>query len=102
MSCPGVYIMTNVTHTTLYVGVSMLVPERVNMHREGRSTGFAAKYRCTKLVYYEILPEREAAYAREKELKGWSRMKKEILIQIKNPHWKDLYDDLVNEARELM
>ena len=80
----------------------MLVPERVLMHREGRSEGFAKKYKCTKLVYYEILPSRDAAYRREKELKGWSRVKKMVLVTTKNISWKDLYDNLVKEAQELM
>ncbi len=102
MQCPGIYIVTNASHTTLYIGASMLLPERVNMHREGRSTGFAAKYQCKKLVYYEFLPSRDAAYRREKELKGWSRMKKMILITAKNSSWKDLYEELVSEAKKLM
>lgn len=102
MWCPGVYIMTNSSHSTLYVGTSMLIPERVLMHREGRSEGFTQKYKCTKLVYYEILPSRDAAYRREKELKGWGRMKKMLLVTTKNASWKDLYDDLVQEAKELM
>lgn len=102
MWCPGVYIMTNASHATLYVGVSMLVPERVLMHKEGRSDGFAKKYKCTKLVYYEILPSRDAAYRREKELKGWRRQKKFVLIDLKNPEWRDLYMDLWKDARKFM
>lgn len=102
MWCPGVYIMTNASHSTLYVGTSMLVPERVLMHREGRGEGFVKKYKCTKLVYYEILPSRDAAYRREKELKGWRRQKKFVLINSRNPTWRDLYDALVGDAKTLM
>lgn len=94
--------MTNASHATLYVGASMLIPERVNMHREGRSDGFAKKYQCTKLVYYEILPSRDAAYRREKELKGWRRQKKFVLISLRNPEWRDLYDNLARDVKMLM
>lgn len=103
MWCPGgIYIMTNSSHSVFYMGASMLVPERVLMHQEGRSDGFAKKYKCTKLVYYEILLSRDAAYRREKELKGWRRQKKMALITIKNPSGRDLSEDFVREARELM
>ncbi len=94
--------MTNASHATLYVGASMLVPERVFMHKEGRSDGFAKKYKCTKLVYYEILPSRDEAYRREKEIKGWRRQKKFVLIDLKNPSWQDLSSELLQKAKELM
>ncbi len=94
--------MTNDSHTTLYIGASMLLPDRVQMHRSGESAGFTQKYRCHKLVYYEILSSRDAAYRREKEIKGWRRQKKTALIDFKNHSWRDLYEDLVKEARKVM
>lgn len=102
MYCYGVYIVTNESHSTLYVGMSSLLPARVAMHAQEISTGFAHKYRCKKLLYYAFLSTRDAAYRREKEIKGWRRQKKMALIVTKNPHWKDLTEDLVREARDLM
>jgi putative endonuclease len=35
-----------------------------------------------------------AAIAREKSIKRWSRAAKIRVIEERNPHWRDLYDDL--------
>jgi len=42
------------------------------------------------LVYVERYEHIEEAIAREKQLKRWSRKKKDILIGRVNPTWKDL------------
>ena len=42
--------------------------------------GFTYKYNVCKLVYYEIFDEIEAAIFREKQIKGWTKKKKEALI----------------------
>ena len=94
--------MSNVTHTTLYVGMSTFLLDRVRMHRDGVSEGFAGRYKCTKLLYYELLHNREAAYLREAEIKGWRRQKKVLLITSKNPSWKDVFDDLVRDVEKLL
>jgi putative endonuclease len=38
----------------LYIGVTSNLPQRVHQHREGVTPGFAKRYRCKLLVYYEI------------------------------------------------
>jgi putative endonuclease len=43
-----------------------------------------------RLVYFEVLEDPESAIHREKQLKGWLRVKKVSLIEKKNPDWKDL------------
>ena len=43
-----------------------------------------------KLVYYEETPDKLAAIEREKQIKGWSREKKNKLIEAQNPGWEDL------------
>lgn len=48
---------------------------------------FAGKYYCSNLIYYEEFRYVKDAIAREKELKGWRRSKKEALIKTKNPGW---------------
>ena len=87
-----VYIMASFSGT-LYIGVTSGLERRVWEHKEGVSEGFTKKYHCTRLVYYEHFDNIEAAIAREKQLKKWSRKKKETLIRKLNPKWKDLSKD---------
>lgn len=97
MNC-GVYIITNDSHQTLYVGMSVDLPGRIASHKEELVEGFAKKYRCTKLVYYEGCESVDEAYVREKQIKGWTRMKKHTLIDLKNPKWEDLYERLIEDC----
>lgn len=85
-----VYIMSNKSHT-IYIGSTTDLLARVRQHKEKRFTkAFTARYRFTRLVYYEILMDRAEAEAREREIKGWTRKKKVELIQKENPYWMDL------------
>ena len=59
-------------------------------HKNGMVEGFTKKYRCHSLLYYESYTDVEEAIAREKELKGWSRERKETLIKTINPYLWDL------------
>ncbi len=52
--------------------------------------GFTRRYNLNRLMDYEQLNDIRDAIAREKKIKGWSRMKKEALIETKNPKWMDL------------
>ncbi len=89
-----VYIMTNHTDTTLYVGVTGNLPRRVQEHKSGQIDGFTKKYRLHKLVYAEESGSVRDALEREKQLKKWRRDKKEALIRSINPAWKDLSEDM--------
>lgn len=93
---PGfIYIMTNENNTTLYVGVTSNLPQRVMEHRQGRyPQSFTSRYKLYKLVYWEGFQEIGDAIYREKQIKAGSRAKKEILINSINPDWKDLYEDI--------
>ncbi len=62
---------------------------RVLEHKSGEIEGFASKYGCNRLVYYESFDDVHKAIGREKQLKGWSRAKKIALIGSKNPRWED-------------
>jgi putative endonuclease len=66
----------------------------VQAHREKLVPGFVARYSVTRLVYYETVDDRDAALAREKQIKAGSRAKKIVLINAMNPNWNDLYDGL--------
>jgi putative endonuclease len=66
-------------------------------HREGSKVGFAAKYQCKKLIYYEHHRDIRDAIARESQLKKWSRTKKIGLINQLNPRWEDLGVDVLQD-----
>ena len=85
-----VYMMTNKGRTTLYTGVTNGLTRRVSEHRSGESPGFTQRYNLNRLVYYETFNDVRDAIAREKQIKGWSRKKKDDLVVTKNPRWEDL------------
>ena len=87
-----VYIMTNKSRT-LYTGVTGNLIRRVYEHKQKFVAGFTKRYNITKLVYYQTTNSIEAAIAREKQIKGWSRKKKIGLIESQNPEWEDLSKD---------
>jgi putative endonuclease len=90
----AVYIMTDRTRGTLYIGVTSNLSRRVSEHREGVLPGFTRKYGLKRLVWHERFERMTSAIQREKSLKRWSRQWKINLIERDNPHWDDLYDAL--------
>ena len=85
-----VYILTNVSRSTLYIGFTSTLPGRVWDHKHYVHSGFTAKYNVNRLVYFETFLRVDDAIAREKQLKGWRRSKKVALIEAMNPRWDDL------------
>lgn len=88
-----VYILSNSTNSTLYVGMTNNLIRRLDEHKKGVVEGFTKKYNVHKLVYFETTSDVNAAIEREKQLKLWSRKKKEFLINLNNPAWRDLSED---------
>ena len=87
-----VYILSNFTNSTIYTGVTNDLVRRVYEHRHDIDPkSFSARYKTHKLVYFEDTPDVRAAIEREKQIKSWSRAKKNQLIEGKNPTWQDLY-----------
>ena len=84
-----VYIVTNHEKTVLYIGVTNNLDSRLAEHyfNKGIPKTFAGKFYCYNLIYFEEFQYVNDAIAREKELKGWRRAKKEALIKTKNPDW---------------
>ncbi|RTQ49767.1 GIY-YIG nuclease family protein [Hymenobacter gummosus] len=84
-----IYIVTNPAKTVLYIGVTNNLRQRTEQHyaNRGQRGTFAGRYYCYNLIYYESFPDATAAIVREKELKGWTRAKKEELIAMMNPTW---------------
>jgi putative endonuclease len=87
-----VYIVASRTHA-LYIGVTGRIEPRIREHKNKIFEGFAADYNCNRLVYHECYDNPGSAIAREKQLKGWSRVKKLALIQKMNPTWIDLSEE---------
>jgi putative endonuclease len=86
----NIYILTNKNHTVLYVGVTNDLSRRCYEHKNKLIKGFTQKYNVNKLVYFEIFDFIDIAIKREKQIKGYSRMKKLALINSFNPQWIDL------------
>lgn len=91
-----IYILTNDRLNVLYVGSTSDLPKRLYHHRHRLVPGFTKKYNVHRLVYFEVLPDMEAARHRERAVKGINRARKEVLITALNPLWQDLYDALVS------
>lgn len=92
-----VYIMSSTSNYTIYTGVTNDLVRRIYEHRTGADPdGFTAKYAVKKLVYYESTHDVLSAIEREKQIKSWSRKKKNALIAGINPAWRDLYPELLD------
>ncbi len=95
-----VYIMTNRSRT-LYTGVTGNIVQRVRQHKDHINEGFASRYNIDRLVYCESFTQVRAAIAREKEIKGWTRLKKHALIVSQNPEWKDLSENWFKPVEQI-
>ncbi|MDG1731838.1 MAG: GIY-YIG nuclease family protein [Thalassotalea sp.] len=95
MKQPAIYIISNIHNTTLYIGVTSNLPQRIYQHKEKLIGKFSSKYNLTKLVYFELFDDMENAIVREKRLKQWHRKWKNRLITESNPNWSDLYPEII-------
>ncbi len=86
-----VYLLANKHNNVLYTGLTNDLIRRVYEHKNKLVTGFTQKYNVDRLVYYEVCSGILVAIEREKQIKGWSRKKKQALINALNPEWADLY-----------
>ena len=91
-----VYMMTNKNNRVLYTGVTGNLVKRAYEHRAHLDPdSFTAKYKVTKLVYYEATSDVKSAIEREKQIKTWNRERKNKLVESMNPEWVDLYPSIV-------
>ena len=88
-----VYILTNWNNKVLYTGVTNNLERRLYEHQNELADGFTKRYHVHKLVYYDTTTDVTAAIAREKQIKGWTRQKKNALVETINPEWRDLSKD---------
>ena len=85
-----VYFMTNEWRDVLYTGVTNSLERRVWQHKQGAIEGFTKQYSCHLLVHMENHHQISDVIAREKQIKGWSRARKNALVESTNPNWQDL------------
>ena len=82
--------MSNQSRTTLYIGVTNDLLRRVSEHKSKITEGFTKRYNLTALVYFEQFPDIRDAISREKQIKGWRRVRKNELVAKDNARWTDL------------
>lgn len=80
-----VYIL-KCSDNSYYVGSTTDLTKRIEEHNNGVGANYTKKKLPVKLVYYEECQSIETAFLRERQLHGWSRKKKEALIN--NMHEK--------------
>lgn len=92
---PCVYILASKRNGTLYTGVTSNLVQRIWQHKNGFVDGFTKKYTVKHIVWYEMHSTMENAISREKAIKNWKRIWKLNLIEQFNPHWRDLYSEIL-------
>ena len=90
-----VYILTNKDNTIMYIGVTNDLKRRLLEHMDEKINGFTKIYHVHKLVYFDQTSDVRAAIEREKQIKSWSRARKNRLVESMNPKWEDLYPGLL-------
>ena len=91
-----VYMLTNAHKNVIYTGITNDLVRRVYEHKHHLDKGsYTDQYNLEYLVYFETTSDVKAAIEREKQIKGWSRKKKDKLIETKNPDWNDLWESIL-------
>jgi len=69
----------------LYIGITEDIEQRIRDHNSGRGSFTTKKKKPVKLIYYEIYDSKEIAALRERQIKGWTKIKKENLVKYGHP-----------------
>ena len=75
-----VYIL-HCSDGSYYAGHTDDLEARIAAHETGAIPGYTSRRRPIRLVFVEDLPSRDEAFARERQIKGWTRRKKQALIE---------------------
>jgi putative endonuclease len=92
-----VYILASKKYGTLYVGVTNSLERRIAQHKAKEVAGFTKRYEVDRLVFHRGFGDVAQAIHFEKQLKRWRRDWKIRLIEEDNPHWEDLYLQMMRE-----
>ena len=76
---PHLYIL-RCANNTLYVGSTNNLEQRIKTHISGRGARYTSNNKPDEIVYTEEYATYQEAFKRERQIKGWSRAKKEALI----------------------
>lgn len=80
----GYMYILKCNNDSYYTGSTIDLEKRLKEHNAGLGSNHTKKYLPVELVYYEVFPRIDEAFYREKQIQGWSRVKKEALINSKN------------------
>ncbi len=94
-------MLTHWNNKVLYTGITNDLERRIYEHKNKLVKGFTSKYNVDKLVYYEYTSDVLTAISREKQIKGWTRKKKNQLIESVNPKWDDLSGEFMEQDSSL-
>ena len=86
-------MITNWNNKVLYTGITNNLERRLYEHKSKLIKGFTEKYNINKLVYFDLTEDVNSAISSEQQIKGWTRKKKNELIESMNPKWKNLSDE---------
>ena len=64
-----------------YTGHTGNLEARLAAHQRGEIPGYTFPRRPVELVFAEDFPSRQEAFQRERQVKGWSKAKKQALIE---------------------
>ena len=64
-----------------YVGHTDNLEQRLSAHQSGLIPGYTSQRRPVTLMWHGTFSSRDEAFQRERQIKGWSRRKKEALAR---------------------
>ncbi len=82
----GYMYILECSNGSYYIGSTIDLELRIDQHQNGEGSNHTKRYLPVSLVYYEVFSRIDEAFYREKQIQGWSRKKKEALIN--NQHYK--------------
>lgn len=87
---------------TFYVGITNNLSKRIAQHKNKKSI-HTKQFSDIQIVYCERYGTKYEAAVREKQLKGWSHAKKQMLIDkiIYDPHRTEIDEVLSGDLKEL-
>jgi predicted GIY-YIG superfamily endonuclease len=97
MNMPYFVYMLECADGSYYIGSTTDLSRRLYQHEQGViHTAYTFSRRPVKLVWYDEFPTKDDALNREHQIKGWSRKKKQALIQ---NDWEEIHE-IVTEERK--
>ena len=89
---PYMYIL-RCDDSSYYTRSTWHIEQRLEEHNTGRGANYTARRLPVELIYYEYYERIDEAFYREKQVQGWTRRKKEALMDGEN----DLLSELAKK-----